>query len=85
MSHVWRERIGAYRVLVGKSERTNHLEDPGLDGRIILKWIFEKWDGEARTGPIWFRIRTGGGCCECGNEPSYSIKCGIFLECLRTC
>jgi hypothetical protein len=39
-------RIGrvevAYRVLVGKPEGRNHLEDPGLDGRIMLKWIFEK-------------------------------------------
>jgi len=22
----------------------NHLEIPGLDGRIILRWIFRKWD-----------------------------------------
>ena len=30
------ERNGVYRVLVGKSEGENHLEDPGVDGRIIL-------------------------------------------------
>jgi hypothetical protein len=38
------EGRGAYRILVGRPEERNHLEDPGLDGRIILKWIFNKWD-----------------------------------------
>jgi hypothetical protein len=38
------ERTGAYRALVGKPEGRNHLEDPGVDGRIILKWIFERLD-----------------------------------------
>ena len=33
-------RRGVYRVLVGKPEGKNHLEDPVVDGRIILRWIF---------------------------------------------
>jgi hypothetical protein len=35
----------AYRILVGRPEGRNHLEYPGVDARIILKWIFKKWDG----------------------------------------
>jgi hypothetical protein len=38
------ERRGAYRVIVGNVSEGDHLEDRGLDGRIILKWIFERLD-----------------------------------------
>ena len=39
----------------------DHVEDSGLDERIILKRIFEKWNGEAWTGSIWLRIGSGVG------------------------
>ena len=35
------ERRHAYRVLVGQPEGKNHVRDPGVDGRIIIKWIFQ--------------------------------------------
>jgi hypothetical protein len=30
---------------VGKPDGRNHLEDLGLDGRLLLKWIFKHWNG----------------------------------------
>jgi hypothetical protein len=38
-----------------------HLEDPGVDGRIILRWIFRKWDVRVWAGSIWLRRGKGGG------------------------
>jgi len=39
----------------------DHLGDPGVDGRIILRWILRKWDVGVWTGSSWFRIWTGDG------------------------
>jgi hypothetical protein len=46
----------------GDLSNGDHLEDLGIDRRIISKWIFKKWDGEAWTGLLWLRIVTGGTC-----------------------
>jgi hypothetical protein len=50
----------AYRVLVEKPAGKRQLGRPRGRWGIILRWIFRKWDGEARAGLIWLRIGTGG-------------------------
>jgi hypothetical protein len=40
-------------------ERDN-LEDQGVDGRIILVWIFRKWDVGVWSESSWLRIGRGG-------------------------
>ena len=44
----------------GNMRERSHLEDLGIDGSIILKWIFKEWDGGTWTGLIWLWMRTGG-------------------------
>ena len=39
----------------------DHWGDPDVDGRIILRWIFRKWEGVVWIGWSWLRIGTGGG------------------------
>ena len=68
------ERKGVYKVMVGKPNgERGHLEDPSEDGRIILRWIFRKWDG----GHVAHRFGSGqgqvAGTCRCRNEPLGSI------------
>jgi hypothetical protein len=50
-----------YRILMGKTEKICHWGDPGVDGRIILGWIFRNWDVGVCTGLCWLRIETDGG------------------------
>jgi len=45
----------------GNLRERGHLEDPGLDEKKILRWIFRKWGVGSWTGSIWLRIGTGGG------------------------
>jgi hypothetical protein len=55
------EKIGVYRVLVGNLKETYHLEQPDLDGRLILRCIIRKWDVGVWTGSSRLRIGTYGG------------------------
>jgi hypothetical protein len=50
----------------------NHMEDPGVDGRVILNLIFKKWGGSG-----YGQVKV---YCECGNEHSGCMKCGEFLD-----
>jgi hypothetical protein len=54
-------RGGRYTVSVGNLSRIYHLEDLGVDGRMILMWVLKKWHGKSWTGLMWFRIGTTGG------------------------
>ena len=63
----------------GTLKERDHWADPGIDG-MILRWVFRKWDGGVWTGLRWLRIGTVADTCECGNEPSDSIKCGEYLD-----
>ena len=74
-----------YRVLVGKPEGRGRL------GRLRCRWDDNiKMDlRELGWGHGLNRCGSGlgqmAGCCEYGNESSGSMKCGEFLDELRTC
>ena len=45
----------------GNLRDRDHLGDPDVDGRIILRWTCRKLEGVVGTGWRWFRMGTGGG------------------------
>jgi hypothetical protein len=45
----------------GNLREGGHWGDPGVDGRIILRRNFGKWDGGVWSGLGWLRIGTVGG------------------------
>jgi hypothetical protein len=62
------EKRGVHRVLVGKPEGKDHLGNPGVEGRIILRWIFRKWGLGVWTGVSWLRKGQLAGTYECGDS-----------------
>ena len=59
--HVWGTREVHTGFLWGNLRERDHLEDPDIDGMILLRLIFKKWDRGVWTGLIWLRI--GITCC----------------------
>jgi hypothetical protein len=83
MWHVWGTGEVHTGFWWGDIMERDYLVDLGVNGRITLKLIFKKLNGEAWTGLFWLRIGQVAGDCECGNKLSGSIKCGEFLEFLE--
>jgi len=61
MSRVWGRGEVYIGFWWGNLRESDHLEDPDVDGRIILRWIFRKRDVGLWTGLNWLRIGTVGG------------------------
>jgi hypothetical protein len=55
------EKRGVNRILVGNLKKVVYLGYPDIEGKIILRWIYGKWDMGVWTGSRWLRIGTVGG------------------------
>ena len=66
---------------LGNLRERDNFENPGVDGRIILRWNFRRWVwGGMDLIDLAQDKRHVAGTCECGNEPSGSIKRGEFID-----
>ena len=64
----------------GNLRERDHLGDLGVDGRIILRWVFWKWDVEVWLYQAGWGYGEVAGSCEYSNELLGSLKCGNFLN-----
>jgi hypothetical protein len=61
MRHVWETGEVRRWVWWGNLRERDQLGDLSVGERIILRWIFKKWEWEVWTGLLWLRIGRGGG------------------------
>jgi len=80
-SHVARmgDNRGTYRVLLGHLMERDHFVRPGLREEDDIKTHLQEVEWGNRSWSALAHYK------ECANEPSGSIKCGEFLDWLRTC
>jgi hypothetical protein len=55
------EKGNVYKLLLENRMERDHLEDLGLDGKIILEWILGKICGKAWIECVWLRIGASAG------------------------
>jgi hypothetical protein len=60
MWRVWGRAEACTGFWWGNLREGDHWGDPGVDERIILRWIFRKWDLGLWTESSWLKIGTGG-------------------------
>jgi len=60
MWHVWGLEEAYTGFWWGNLKERDHLGDPSVDGRILLRRIFMKWDVGIWTRSSWFWIGTDG-------------------------
>ena len=58
MWHVWDKGEVSTRISWRELREREHLEGIGVNGKIILKYTFKRWDKEAWIGLLWLRVKT---------------------------
>jgi hypothetical protein len=58
----------------------DHLEDVGIDGKIVMEWMLRKQVGWCRLDSPGLGQESVEGYCEYSNEPSNSVKREEFLH-----